>query len=282
MATTAQITNFINTIGPLVQKYAKQYGYHVASPIIAQACCESGYGTSSLAYKYHNYFGMKCGRSWKGKSVNMATKEEYTPGTLTNISANFRVYDSIEEGVKGYLEFISYSRYANLKSATTPKPYLELIKQDGYATSSTYVDTNYRIVTGYNLTRFDNFGVSNTPEVPKKSNEEIAKEILDGKWGNGAERKRRLIQAGYDYSVVQDIVNKMCSTNIQKPETIFHEGDKIKLSSNATYWNGKKIPSWVFKSTLYYRGTNDNGVIFSTQKTGAITGVVNKKFISKI
>lgn len=44
----------------------------------------------------------------------------------------------------------------------------------------------------------------------KKSNEEIAKEVLAGKWGNGAVRKKRLKDAGYNYSVIQAIVNKMC------------------------------------------------------------------------
>lgn len=43
----------------------------------------------------------------------------------------------------------------------------------------------------------------------KKSVEEVAKEVLQGKWGNGAERKRRLTQAGYNYSEVQNAVNKM-------------------------------------------------------------------------
>lgn len=42
-----------------------------------------------------------------------------------------------------------------------------------------------------------------------KTNEEIAKEVIDGKWGVGAERKRRLIQAGYDYKEIQKIVNDM-------------------------------------------------------------------------
>lgn len=44
---------------------------------------------------------------------------------------------------------------------------------------------------------------------PKKSNEEIAKEILAGEWGNGDERKQKLEDAGYDYEAVQKIVNSM-------------------------------------------------------------------------
>lgn len=155
MASAQQAKDFIKKIAPIIQKYAKAYGYQVASPVIAQACIESAYGTSSLGYKYHNYFGMKCGSSWKGKSVNLATKEEYTPGTLTNIKANFRAYDSMDEGIRGYFEFISAKRYANLKSAKTPKEYLEMIKADGYATSSTYVNTNMSCVNKWNLAKYD-------------------------------------------------------------------------------------------------------------------------------
>lgn len=48
------------------------------------------------------------------------------------------------------------------------------------------------------------------PTVPaKKSNEEIAREVIAGKWGNGAERKKKLKEAGYDYSAIQKIVNKL-------------------------------------------------------------------------
>ena len=43
----------------------------------------------------------------------------------------------------------------------------------------------------------------------KKSNEEIAKEVIAGKWGNGLTRKKKLADAGYNYSAIQKIVNKM-------------------------------------------------------------------------
>lgn len=46
-------------------------------------------------------------------------------------------------------------------------------------------------------------------KVGKKSNEDIAKEVIAGKWGNGAERKKKLTAAGYDYNKVQAIVNKL-------------------------------------------------------------------------
>lgn len=212
---------FIEVIAKYVIKYASDYGIKVHSPIIAQAILESGWGGSTLASKYNNFFGLKCGGSWKGKSVNMATKEEYTVGTLTDIRANFRVFDSIEDGVKGYFEFINYSRYSNLKGVTNPEEYCRLIKADGYATSSTYVTNLMRVIRDNNLTRFDG-----TQENVEKENEDmvsgeivgtqltgaeiielLAKEVIKGRYGNGNERKQKL---GELYPIVQKRVNELC------------------------------------------------------------------------
>lgn len=212
---------FIEVIAKYVIKYANDYGIKVHSPIIAQAILESGWGASTLASKYNNFFGLKCGGSWKGKSVNMATKEEYTVGTLTDIRANFRVYDTIEDGVKGYFEFINYSRYSNLKGVTNPEEYCRLIKADGYATSSTYVTNLMRVIRDNNLTRFDG-----TQENVEKENEDmvsgdivgtqltgaeiielLAKEVINGRYGNGNERKKKL---GELYPIIQKRVNELC------------------------------------------------------------------------
>ena len=43
----------------------------------------------------------------------------------------------------------------------------------------------------------------------QKTNYQIACEVLDGKWGNGPERRERLEKAGYNYSAVQCIVNAL-------------------------------------------------------------------------
>ena len=43
----------------------------------------------------------------------------------------------------------------------------------------------------------------------KKSVDTLAREVLSGKWGNGAERKKRLTAAGYDYAKVQKRVNEL-------------------------------------------------------------------------
>lgn len=161
---------FIGQIAAYVEKYAASYGIYVHSPVIAQAILESGWGRSKLAATYHNYFGLKCGTKWTGKSVNLTTQEEYQPGTLTTITDNFRVYDSMEEGVKGYFEFIQLARYQNLKGITDPKKYLETIRGDGYATSSGYVANCYALVTQYNLTQYDEKGDNSMSDRQKPIN----------------------------------------------------------------------------------------------------------------
>lgn len=60
-------------------------------------------------------------------------------------------------------------------------------------------------------------------------------------------------------------------------------GDKVKLASNApTYGSNTKFQSWVYSSTLYVREISGNRVVISTQKTGAITGAVDKKYLTKV
>lgn len=53
-------------------------------------------------------------------------------------------------------------------------------------------------------------GAGATAAVPsRKSVEELAREVIAGKWGNGRERQQRLKAAGYDYRVVQRKVNEL-------------------------------------------------------------------------
>ena len=59
-------------------------------------------------------------------------------------------------------------------------------------------------------------------------------------------------------------------------------GDIVYLTPEAKFSNGQSIQSWVFKSKLYVRQIRENGdVIISTKPIGEITGVVNKKYLTK-
>lgn len=74
--------------------------------------------------------------------------------------------------------------------------------------------------TGYSV--FDSKGnvvypkAQATPVPTKKSAAEIAKEVIDGKWGNGSDRKNKLVAAGYNYDEVQNYVNKLLSAPTKK------------------------------------------------------------------
>ena len=63
------------------------------------------------------------------------------------------------------------------------------------------IGVNGKCIRGYGVPKYD------TPTVEQKTNYQIAQEVIKGKWGNGAERKRRLKEAGYDYVTIQAIVN---------------------------------------------------------------------------
>lgn len=204
---------FITKIAPLIVEECKKRGYKYPSAVIGQACLESRYGGSTLSKKYNNHFGMKCGTTWKGKGVKLETQEEYKKGELTTIKDLFRVYDTFEDGVKGYFDFIKVKRYENLKDATDPQDYIQKIKNDGYATSSKYVSSVMNIVNSYNLYQYDPDYIPEVKVIPVSTVdttiEKVAKEVIKGRWGNGADRVKRLTAAGYDAKAVQKRVNEL-------------------------------------------------------------------------
>lgn len=137
---------FINAFRQIANEVCPKYNLLAIEAIVAQACVESDYGKSQLSAKYHNYFGMKCGGSYKGASVNMKTKEEYKPGVVTTIKDNFRAYSSMREGIEGYCQFIvGYKRYRNLLGVKDYATYIQRLKDDGWATSSSYVNSLMKV-----------------------------------------------------------------------------------------------------------------------------------------
>ena len=60
----------------------------------------------------------------------------------------------------------------------------------------------------------------------KKSINEIAQEVIDGKWGNGTERKNKLEKAGYNYNDVQNKVNEILESKSYKTYTV-KSGDTL-------------------------------------------------------
>lgn len=60
-------------------------------------------------------------------------------------------------------------------------------------------------------------------------------------------------------------------------------GDKVRMQAGApVYGKTSTFASWVYNSTLYVREINGSRVVISTLKTGAVTGAVDKKYLTKI
>lgn len=148
---------FIKTIAPYCVKHAQKYGFKVASPSIAQACLESGYGTSAKA-KHHNYFGLKYRPNRvftnNGTFVDGST-EQNKDGSYVKITDQWFNFDTMEKGVEGYFQFINVAIYAQVKHTTTPLEYLQQLHKAGYATSLKYVDSVNKIIQQWNLTKYD-------------------------------------------------------------------------------------------------------------------------------
>ena len=105
MATIGQVNAFIAKIAPIAIAQAKKHGNKIfPSVCIAQACCESAYGTSPKMIRANAVFGIKVGSSkchfgtaWKDKAYSTKTKECYDGKTYVNITDMFRAYDSLDE-----------------------------------------------------------------------------------------------------------------------------------------------------------------------------------------
>ncbi len=71
------------------------------------------------------------------------------------------------------------------------------------------IQVNGRYIRGYGVPKYSSAGKTNTQT--KKTVDQIAQEVLAGKWGNGDARKAAITAAGYDYSAVQAKVNELAS-----------------------------------------------------------------------
>ena len=68
---------------------------------------------------------------------------------------------------------------------------------------------NAKYITGYGIPNWSLASKVPEPKPNEKTIEEIAREVLAGKWGNGLTRKKRLEAAGYNYTKVQEKVNEL-------------------------------------------------------------------------
>ena len=156
-----QALEFIDMLAPIAQKAFNDIGKILPSICIAMAIVESNCGQSSIMKKNNALLGQKVGtgktakKYWSGKFFVSRTKEEYTVGTHTIIKSAFRAYDSVEQCVFNYYELLNTSLYKKVVGNVDYKTQIQQIKDCGYMTSSTEVNSVISIIEKYNLTIYD-------------------------------------------------------------------------------------------------------------------------------
>ena len=164
MATKAQVNAFIAKIAPIAILQAAKHGNKIfPSVCIAQACCESAYGTSPKMIAANAVFGIKVGKSkyhfgtaWKDKAYSTKTKECYDGKTYTEITDMFRAYDTIEDATEDYFDLLcTAKRYQYALNQPTPLACITGIQKAPYATAPDYINTIMKIINNNGLTVYD-------------------------------------------------------------------------------------------------------------------------------
>lgn len=164
MATKQQVKEFINTVAPLAILICNKKSRKVLPSVcVAQACLETGYGTTTKMIKANALYGIKVGTNkvkfgtaWKGRAYSTKTKECYYGSTMVEIVDVFRAYDSVQDSVEDYYDMLgSCSRYAKCIGETDAKKCITAIKTAGYATDPDYVSKIISIIKSNNLTQYD-------------------------------------------------------------------------------------------------------------------------------
>ena len=121
-----------------------------ASITLAQGLLESGAGTSTLARKANNHFGIKCGRAWKGPYILQDDDAR---------NEKFRKYRSVEESYEDHSRFLQQARYSSLFELS-PKDYkgwARGLKRCGYATNPRYASLLIDLIERYDLDQYDKY-----------------------------------------------------------------------------------------------------------------------------
>lgn len=145
---------FIKKYGTFIANHVKGTGI-LPETLIGQAILESQgqmsdgnwkVGGSELSQKANNYFGIKAGSSWRGKTYNINTGE-FLNGRKVIVNANFRAYRSVKESIKDYIDLLkNNSRYANALKQKDYYNQAKVLQSSGYATAPNYADTIKGIV----------------------------------------------------------------------------------------------------------------------------------------
>lgn len=170
---------------------------------------------------------------------------------LTDVSESMTTFNSRTMLRKAGFEILTASKYLNSDNYLMPG---DILVNDNHHMA-------INLSTGAKVEK-----IQNEPKQDLKSIDEIAKEVIAGKWGNDPERSKKLKAAGYDAAAVQKRVNEML-----KPKT-----DKYKVKVN-TFLNVRSGPGTTY-SVVGKLSNNDIVEVQSINSGWAKIG--DKKYVS--
>lgn len=93
-------------------------------------------------------------------------------------------------------------------------------------------------------------------ETPKKSIDELAREVIDGKWFNREDRKTALTNAGYDYDKVQAKVNEILNNKNSYTYYKIQYGDTLSGIAQRYATTTAQLMSWnnIVNANLIFAG----------------------------
>ncbi|MFD0898159.1 glycoside hydrolase family 73 protein [Loigolactobacillus binensis] len=148
---------FITSLAPEAQRL--QLTYHILPSVtIAQAILESDWGTSQLASKYHNLFGVK---GTDPTTSQLLSTKEYRNGQWIEIRARFQVYSSDTAALAAHAKLLARGttwntqQYQHVVAATNYKAAATALQQAGYATDPTYAEKLINVIETYKLNQYD-------------------------------------------------------------------------------------------------------------------------------
>lgn len=154
---------------PLAEKYIEDY-HNIAiaemersavlpSITLAQGMLESAFGTSELAQKANNHFGIKCHNGWNGETYTRESNENQNGSVIARKSC-FRVYNTATESFKDHSEFLhSRVNYVPIFQAKSKdyKFWAEKLQEYKYATDPNYAQKLINIIKTYGLDKYDTY-----------------------------------------------------------------------------------------------------------------------------
>lgn len=122
------------------------------------------------------------------------------------------------------------------------------------------IPVGYGYIRGFARPKYAASSGGNTPSNPTKSIDELAKEVINGLWGNGDERKQRLTAAGYSYSAVQARVNELVKGSSES------KAEYYTVKSGDTLSGIAKKYGTTYQKLAQMNGIKNPNIIYAGQK----------------